>query len=509
MSDDAATYVGQLSPDRQWRWDGNAWQPAVAQWSSPPWANLRLRRAATWSAVVGVLVTGLLADQSLRSGAVGLGACLALACAALVLVFVGRLERLEARVAAAGAVAFAAWLAIRASPWLVWPDVAAALLLLGFASSIAVRGSWFDLGIAEWAARGIHAALHGLGGSAFVIRPVTQTRTRLSAVAPFARGLLIAAPIAVLVAGLLASADPVFASLLKIDIDFSRLLLDAFYVLTGSLVAAGLLRLAVAEPLDRVDGPGWRLGAVEGLTVLAVLDVIFGAFAVAQAIAAAGAAGDTLRAAGITYSDYARNGFFQLLWVAGITLVVLVAFTRMTRFFDRTSRMSFLALAQIAIALTLLIVAVAFMRLSLYESAYGFTMLRLYSHLFAGWIAVVYLLLAADLAGVFRQRRWFVGASGATALALLMALNFANPETLVVGLNTDRAASTHKVDADYLRELSSDATPALLDARSRLDPALRPSLTRAVCGGSQRYAPGWAAYNWADAQAADARRHGC
>ena len=53
--------------------------------------------------------------------------------------------------------------------------------------------------------------------------------------------------------------------------------------------------------------------------------------------------------------------------------------------------------------MTLLIVLVAWMRLSLYEGAYGFTMLRLYSHIFAGWVAVVFVLLAADLAGLVPQ----------------------------------------------------------------------------------------------------------
>jgi len=512
MVDGAAGYVGQLSADRKWRWDGTAWRPTEAdslQWKPPPWASFQVRRSATWAAFGGALLVGLVADQAIRSGAIGLAAALALMCATLVLVFGGALARLESRLVAAAAAAFGLCLALRASPWLIWPDIAAALVLLAVAASIAVRGSLLELGMAESLARGFHAVLHGLAGAPFVLRPILRTRTRLSAIVPVARGLLIAAPIAVLLAALLASADPIFASFLKIDIDLGRLLLDVVYVAIGAAVIAGLLRLAAAEPLDRVDGPAWRLGAVEGLVVLGVLDVVFGAFAIAQAIAASGTAGNTLRAAGVTYSDYARNGFFQLLWVAGITLVVLVLFSRVTRLYSRRARLAFVALTEIAIALTLLIVVVAFVRLGLYESAYGFTMLRLYSHIFAGWVAVVYVLLAADLAGVFRRRRWFVGATGLTALLLLLALNVINPEAVIVGLNGDRAAATHKIDAKYLQELSSDATPALLAERSRLDAALQAELTRVACAGPRSYAPSVAAYNWADADAAGARRKSC
>ena len=51
MPDDAAAYIGQLSPDRRWRWDGTAWTDATANgqpWT-PAWASLALRAPATWS----------------------------------------------------------------------------------------------------------------------------------------------------------------------------------------------------------------------------------------------------------------------------------------------------------------------------------------------------------------------------------------------------------------------------------------------------------------------------
>ena len=238
-------------------------------------------------------------------------------------------------------------------------------------------------------------------------------------------------------------------------------------------------------------------------------DAIFTGFAVAQVLAAAGAAGDTLRAAGISYADYARSGFFQLLWVAGITAVVLIVFSRITGLNQRRTRRAFLVLGEIGVALTLLIVFVAFQRLSLYESAYGFTMLRLYSQIFAVWIAVVFALLAADMAGLFPRRRWFVGATSISAMAVLLALNLANPEAVVVALNVNLARSMHKIDAQYLAELSSDATPALLDQRVQVDAALGREISRVACAGPRSYSVSPAAFNWSVAEAASARRRGC
>jgi len=245
------------------------------------------------------------------------------------------------------------------------------------------------------------------------------------------------------------------------------------------------------------------------LIVLVVLDAIFAAFAVAQALAAFGVAGTTLRAAGVTYADYARSGFFQLLWVAGITSVVMVLFTRITGLSNKRARLSFVVLSEVGISLTLLIVFVAFRRLSLYEEAFGFTMLRLYSHIFAVWIALVFVLLAADIAGVHRSRRWFVGAALASAAMVILALNLINPEALIVNLNVNHAVTSHKIDAQYLGQLSSDATPAMIASRSQLDADLSGQIARYACAGSKSYSPVPAAFNWADADAAAARRQAC
>ena len=501
VSGESYSHIGQLSVDGKWRWDGASWLPVVPR-PLPRWLNRRLTRQATWPTLAAAVVVGLVADQALRVGTFGLGASATLALIVLALVFAGRIGSFESRVLAGASVLFAAWLTLRASPWLLWPDLAMAFALIGLAASVAIRGSLLDIGIAEAAARSIHAFVHGMTGAGFAIQPLMRARNRIGMIAPVARGALIAAPIATLVAVLLAAADPVFASFFNLSLDFNQLTLDVLFIAAGALVAAGLLRLAAAEPLSRVDGPAWRLGSIEGLVVLAVLDTVFAAFALAQAIAATGAAGDTLRAAGVTYADYARSGFFQLLWVAGITAIVLILFSRITSLTGPTTKKAFQVLSLVAIGLTLVVVYVAFQRLRLYEDAYGFTMLRLYSHIFAVWIALIFLLLAADFAGLFRRRRWLVAATSMSAMAVLLALNVVNPESIVVSLNLDRAQATHKIDAQYLATLSNDATGALLNSTL-------PDIRRLACGGPHSYSVTPAAFNWSDATAATSRRAPC
>src|SRR4029077_16578811 len=160
--------IGQLSPDGRWQWDGTAWRSTIgasAPQPLPTWASVKLRAESTWPMLASALVVGLMADQSLRTGTFGLGASLTVALAALTLILTGLLTTRSSRVLAVGGMAFAVWLTVRASPWLLWPDLAASLVLLGLSASFAFRGSVVDMGMAEACARAAHAVAHGLAGT--------------------------------------------------------------------------------------------------------------------------------------------------------------------------------------------------------------------------------------------------------------------------------------------------------------------------------------------------------
>jgi two-component system, OmpR family, sensor histidine kinase BaeS len=146
------------------------------------------------------------------------------------------------------------------------------------------------------------------------------------------------------------------------------------------------------------------------------------------------------------------------------------------------------------------VVVVAVRRLNLYEDAFGLTMLRLYSELFSYWIGAVFLFLGAALAGVGHGRGWFVGAAVATGLALLLALNVANPEAIVA---RDQLAGTRQVqrpDVVYVARLSADAIPTAAARLPGLDPVARADLRVRLCAAEPDGVPpsrfiGWAAWN--------------
>jgi len=445
-----------------------------------PDLDLHVRRKADAKTVATALAVGALFDLALRSGVTGLGGALTIAAAALALVATGRAATPQARALAAAAALFGGFLAVRTSDWLVGPDVMAAALLLTMAASVGDGRSVFDLSIPHAALRAAAAAVHTAAAPAFLATAKPARRLPTAAV----RGVALATPIVVVLAALLASADAVFASLFRIPSSPAELIGHLTIIGIGAWGMAGLLRTASATPPNAAPHAK-RARSTEANVVLAGLVALFTAFTATQLVTAVGGARHVLEQQGLTYAEYARSGFFQLLAVAALTMATLLAIRAATDLSKAT-----LVLAEIAVGLTIVIVGVALYRLDLYEQAFGLTMLRLYCQIAAVWIALAFVLLGAALAGLASHRQWFPGAATAAALAILACLNIANPEALVVKRNVARATAVRTVDTAYLGTLSDDAVPALHRAGI---------LPPEACDEPRQ--KGWAAANWSRAKA--------
>lgn len=464
---------------------GAAFLLAPARRVRPAW--LGVDRRADWRVVAAAAVAGVLTDIAVRSGLAGVAGALLIGALAAGLLAAGRPRSRQAWALTAAAPVFGVWLALRTSPWLLPLDVIAALGLL----LLAVRG-----GAAAWHAL---AAPGYLGGAVAVDR-----RGGRSALA----GVALAIPIVVVLGALLASADPVFASFFDVAELTGHLALFVF----GAWLAAGLLRTAAAAAVPDVRVNARWLDPVAVLVVLGAIDLLFAAFAVAQLIALGEGGARVLETAGLTYAQYARSGFFQLLAVAALTVVTLLALRAWTRDPEGPARRRLLAFQLTAVVLTLALVVVAVRRLDLYTGEFGLTMLRLYSSLFSLWVGVVVVLLGLAMAGVGRGRHWLGAAGGAVGLAILLGLNVANPEALVVRHNLSRSDGTvdDRLDAAYVGSLSEDAVPAAVAALDDLGAPTRAEvLAQLDCDDPPEAGEGWAAANLARIRADLARLEAC
>jgi hypothetical protein len=275
---------------------------------------------------------------------------------------------------------------------------------------------------------------------------------------------------------LFVAADAVFQSLASslVPTIGPEWVVRAVIIAVWAWLAAGLLRdlLAAREDgrLVRADALRMpvrvRIGALEACIGLAIVDLLFLAFVLVQLRYLFGGRGLVMARTHLTYAEYARHGFFELVAVAALTLPTLLVGDWLLRANERGRRV-FRALAVVLLALLFVVIASALQRLRLYVDEYGLTELRLYAGGVIVWIAAVCVWFAGT---VLRGRRhaFAVGAL-VSGFAATLALNVANPDALIARTNLDRP----RVDVGYLAGLSDDAVPSLVAGLDRLEPAQR------------------------------------
>ncbi|NTV62288.1 MAG: DUF4173 domain-containing protein, partial [Oscillochloris sp.] len=407
------------------------------------------------------------------------------------------------------ALSFAVWLAVRAEPTLValnWLALVGLLLLLaiGFRSDAILRLTLVQLIGRSFLAL-VEVCIFPFILAARQLSRLPAHSGRLRNIAPVLRGALIAAPLLLIFGVLFAAADSIFASYvdqllsLQLPFDVATAVAHSLFVGCFTLLVAGGVLVALSDGLrapatlpaegdtERLDrnALAWRfLGSTEALTVLTLLDLLFGGFMLIQGAYLFGGH-DSLARTGMTYADYARRGFFELLSVAFLALGLLCVLALITRRESARRRRLFNVANGVLVLLVLGVLASAFQRMWLYELAYGFTRLRIYTHSFMIWLALVLLLFM--LALVRSYPRIFTSGVFASALVYLTILNIISPDALIVRVNMARYQAnptaldtepndtlfrsySQEVDLYYLLTLSSDATPDLVAALPQLNP---------------------------------------
>lgn len=391
----------------------------------------------------------------------------------------------------AAALGLATFAALRADATLVALDAFAALLLTGasltaFAGHAVMRRRALDIAalglrLISWIGGGARYALSdAFGGGDWVGQ-------RARTAAPVVRGLVLAVPLLGVFIALFAAADAVFARAIEhtLRVDFGSVPGRALLALLIAWAAGGALAFIAGtrpEPVsehaatDRAGGGegSGGVGLVEATIVLASVDVVFAIFVALQAAYLFGGL-DTLAASGLTYSDYARRGFFELIavaFVAGGVLVALEAWVRRRPAFYVASGVTLAALTGVVL------VSAAY-RMRLYQEAYGWTELRFYALAIIAWLALGVVAATVTLLTARTHRLPHVMVASAVAVALVVSVM--GPVRFVAEQNVARAVDPSLVPADgvtgldtaYLWSLDDDAVEPLLTALPRLDAETR------------------------------------
>jgi hypothetical protein len=366
----------------------------------------------------------------------------------------------------------------------VWHDspLLAAANAFALAGAVALgalrRAGPVEAGVGDYA-EGLTAAGAGaLAGSlALLQREVPWSEAGRSLRGPrtaaVARGLLLGLPLLLVFGGLFLAADTVFARLVTSAVpDVPGLWSHAALVGVVAYLAAGLLRDLVAPRTTIRALAVPRLGPTEVAVALGAVNVLFAGFVAVQARYLFGH--EVI--ARLSYAQYARHGFFELVAVSVLVLPVVLAANALAP--SRRVRV----LSAVLLALEVAVAASALDRLRLYQQQFGLTELRIYTTGVVLWLVCVFAWLAVT---TLRGRRHFAVGALALGFAATAALNVVNPDALIARTNLSRP----HVDVAYLAGLSDDAVPTLVARWSTLPPRLRRALV-------QRTTPHDGALSW-------------
>ncbi|MBN2043578.1 MAG: DUF4173 domain-containing protein [Anaerolineales bacterium] len=378
---------------------------------------------------------------------------------------------------------------VRAEPMTIFLNVVASVTILGIIARSFQGGKYWQYSFADYIKGGFMLGFESLFRqiAVFSSQPKQENaggapREGLRRSLAVVRGLLIALPIVLIFAAMLAEADPIFGDAFENFLDIFNIENLGEYIVRGILIwiiaylLLGVLMHAFYKDHDAELDTEKRwlprfLGITETIIVLASVNLLFLAFVSIQFQYFFG--GETMISInGYTYAEYARRGFGELVAVAVFSLLLFVGLSFIAKREQAGHQKLFSIMGLVLFALVSVILVSSFQRLLLYESAYGFTRLRTYTHVFIFWLGA--LLLAVSLLELFGKQRFFALAALIAGMGFIVTLDVINVDGFIVrrniarmaegsGLNEtyDERSYSTVVDIAYLASLSEDAVPAL------------------------------------------------
>lgn len=273
-------------------------------------------------------------------------------------------------------------------------------------------------------------------------------------------GILIGLPMLLIVIELLSSADQIF----------SRFVGDAFHNMGNQIVFSPNLFLVLflmalgffgiysfLSALTQNNMPEWkkkesRQNPVIAITFLSMITAVYLVFCMIQAVFLF--TGGRLLPKGYTYSEYARQGFFQLLFLCLFNLILVVLCLSVFRKHKILN-----GLLLVFSGCTYIMIASSAFRMTLYISAYHLSFLRVLVLWFLGMLAV---LMAGVIVNIIRGEFELFRYCMTVVTVCYLLFSFGRVDALTASYNTAHLGEDMSYeDVAYLTSLSADAVPAL------------------------------------------------
>lgn len=267
-------------------------------------------------------------------------------------------------------------------------------------------------------------------------------------------------PIILIVLYLLSSADLVFEQYFSKIMDL--LSIHSLQELFGRVIQSGIFFLYTGSTLiyllkiEKINQKAIKIDHYTIRLLLTILNIIYVLFDIIQIRSL------LLHQVGstFTYAEYARRGFFQLMFISFINMSVVI----LSKNTDESRYNNFMSL--LMIFLTFIIVCSSFIRMYLYEQAYGYTVLRLCVYLI---LITEIILMLPTIVYIFKKDLNLLRFYMVIPVVVYVLVNMASIDQVIAGNNINRYYQTNKIDLDYLENYRYDNIPYLLDFYEHCD----------------------------------------
>lgn len=275
------------------------------------------------------------------------------------------------------------------------------------------------------------------------------------------KAILITIPLVIIVIALLSSADEIFGKIFLTGIfnilnvifefDLTNIILKIAVIIALFIYFSSFFNHIIYEYKPK-DEEFQKLQIKDITTtkmVLTALNVVYILFCFIQIKALFLGKDDVSN-----YSQYARKGFFQLMFVSFINLVVIL----ISKKCEKNKYINSMCL--VMIACTFVILLSSGVRMFFYESAYGYTRLRLLVYVALLTEAI---LLIPTIAYVIDKKINLPKVYMAIIIVMYVGINMANIDNIITKSNVDRYFKIGVFDVDYLKkETGADAIKELI-----------------------------------------------
>lgn len=285
-------------------------------------------------------------------------------------------------------------------------------------------------------------------------------------------GILISIPILFILILLLASADSIFLyytkeffnlfNNLNIDINFptkTLFVITIFFLLIfGFILSLDIKKQPdnnnnkELEQLKQLKEFKLQIPSITISTILISINTVYLIFTIVQFSYLY--AENTNLPNNMIFSEYARRGFFELVFLTIINQIILFICMKYSDKSNKKVNTLLNFLYSILILLTFNMLFSAAYKMNLYQNAYGFTRLRI--GVFA-FIILFALILSINFIAIWKRNIPVVKCILISILLVYTSFNYLNIDKMIAKNNIEVYKKTNIIDINYLKKLSLDS----------------------------------------------------